>query len=241
MGITNILSDIGDSILAFSRKNSMTNHFYHRHIIQNFRPKSGLGTFVKRILETKTYVEYLNVREEIMLVLPEDIEDGKFDGSIKNSNYFWTKWANWERVKCNIPRCSNHAEGFHGNINNKLPNKRIYSMKTGFSKIADFIMNYLTKRKDIYGESFKKKNIKLIYKVRIILKEGDDSYLKCALEKCDCQEDLYNFSIFGIKYPSIRTILHDFISGSFFQEFISIYQINLSEFFISCLKYMHST
>lgn len=65
-------------------------------------------------------------------------------------------------------------------------------MKTGFSKIVDYVINYLNRRKDIYGESFKKKHISIIEKVRTILKSGPNSYLKCALSECDCEDEIYN-------------------------------------------------
>ena len=262
-----ILSDMGDSIISFSKKHFMTNNFCHRHLIEHFGPKSGLGLIVIKILETRTLLEYMKIREEllgeieefekiqlkspscdqiqiekiyqikIMLALPEDIENGKFDFDIIDSNYFYPKWANWERREYNIPRCSNHSEGFHGNINNTIPKKGIYSMKTGFTKIIDFLMNYLENRKNNFGDSFRKRHIKIIEKVRTILREGPDSYLKCSCENCDCEEILYNRAIYGVDFPCEHTVLHDFITGEFFQKFISEYHINLSEFFISCTKY----
>jgi len=86
--------------------------------------------------------------------------------------------------------CSNHCEGLYGNVHNFLPklynwlyNEGLYgifSTKTGSSKIVDYVINYLNRRTDIYGESLKKKHISKIEKVRTILKSRPNRYLKCA-------------------------------------------------------------
>mgnify|MGYP001091910748 CR=1 FL=1 len=103
-----------------------------------------MGFRIAKILQSKTYYEYLIIRKEvlaelyeyeiiieksplidqnrfdkindleIMLELPEDIEEGRFGADIMESNYFFTKWDNWERRKYHIPRCSYHCEGLHG-------------------------------------------------------------------------------------------------------------------------------
>lgn len=162
-----VLSDMGTAIISFSKKHFYSNNFCHRHIIERFGANCGMGFWVAKILQSKTYYEYLIIREEvlaelneyeiiiensplidpnrfekindlkIMLALPEDIEEGRFGADIIESNSFFTKWANWKRRKYHMPRCSNHCEGLHGNVNNSLPKKGIFSMKTGFSKIAD--------------------------------------------------------------------------------------------------------
>ena len=56
-----------------------------------------------------------------------------------------------------MPRCCNHAEGFHGNINTTLNTRGIKTFKNGFCKIFDFIVNYLQDRIETYCLSFQKK------------------------------------------------------------------------------------
>lgn len=262
-----VLSDMGPAIISFSKNHFYSNNFCHRHIIERFGANCGMGFWVAKILQSKTYYEYLMIREEIlaelyeyetiidnsplidqnrfdkildlkiMLALPEDIEEGRFGADIIESNYYFTKWANWERRKHHMPRCSNHCEGLHGNVNNLLPKTGIFSMKTGFSKIADYILNYLNRRKDIYGDSFKKKHIKIIEKVRTILKNGPNSYLKCGQQKCDCEDDLYNSSIYGVNFPCVHTILYNLVSNELFQNFIKTNSVDVDELFIICFKF----
>ena len=73
----------------------------------------------------------------IMLTLPEEIDkvNNEQNNKIYESLYFMLKLAIWYRRNFHIPRCSNHSEGAHGNINQTLTKHGIYSMKTGFSKI----------------------------------------------------------------------------------------------------------
>lgn len=55
----------------------------------------------------------------IMLTLPEEIDDEVNEKNINiyESLYFMPKWAIWYMRNFHIPRCSNHSEGAHGNIN----------------------------------------------------------------------------------------------------------------------------
>lgn len=46
------------------------------------------------------------------------------------------KWANWKRQDSSVPKCSNHSEGFHRNINSILAKKGIGSFTIGFGKIV---------------------------------------------------------------------------------------------------------
>ena len=76
------------------------------------------------------------------------------------------KWVIWYRRNFHIPRCSNHSEGAHGNINQTLTNHGIYSMKSGFSKIIKYIFSYIENRKKTYGDSFLKKHKEIREQVR---------------------------------------------------------------------------
>lgn len=262
-----VLSDMGPSIISFCSSHSMVMNFCHRHIIEVFGANSGIGTWVKKILQCNTKNEFLNLRNEInkeidaflsikykspeidlnrepkindlkiMLLLPEEVEKSELAEKIKKSNYYMPKWANWLRRDFHIPRCTNHAEGFHGNINSKLRKKGISSFKTGFCKIVDFIVNYIENRKESYGMPFQRKHSKLISKVRDILKGGPDCYLKCSNIFCECEDQIYNALIYGVEFPCIHTILSEFISSEFFQNFSDQFHINFSDFFLLCFKF----
>lgn len=263
----NILSDLGTAIEAFSNLHSMSIKLCHRHIIERFGPKSGICTWVRKILKTKTLNDFLELRIiiraeieaflstkydtsqidtsyqtkiedlEIMLMLPEEVDEKENNALIKKSHYYLPKWANWLRRDLHIPRCSNHSEGMHGNVNSKLKHKGIYSVKTGFSKIFDFIWNYLENRKNSYGESFQRKFSKIIEKVIFLLKEGPNGYLNCSNSECNCEDDQYNYMIYGVNFPCHHTVLNDFINSDFFQKFPLDQFIDYQEFFLLCFKF----
>lgn len=170
-------------------------------------------------------------------MLPEEVEEDESCELIKKSHYYLPNWANWVRRDLHIPRCSNHSEGFHGNINTKLIHKGTYSVKTGFSKIFDFVWNYLENRKNSYGESFQRQFSELIEKVISLLKEGPNGYLKCSNTECNCEEDLYNLMIYGVNFPCHHTILSEFINSDSFKHCSLGHLINYQEFFLLCLKF----
>lgn len=262
-----MLSDMGPALISFSKLHSMILYFCHRHIIENFGANCGIGLWAQKLLRCKTLKEFLFIRKQIeaeinaflskkikspeigldddskindlkiMLLLPEDVQKIENSEKIINSNYFIEKWANWIRRDNHVPRCSNHCEGFHSNINSTLTKKGTYSFKTGFGKIIDFIINYLSNRKESYKISFQKKHSKIIEKVRNILKEGPNSYSKLSNENCDCEDCIYNQMIYGIDFPCIHTILHNFIASELFQTFFKKYPIQYNDFFITCIKY----
>lgn len=53
------------------------------------------------------------------------------------------KWANWKRQYSSIPRCSNHYEGFHRNINSTLAKKGFDSFTIEFGKIVNNIIKQI--------------------------------------------------------------------------------------------------
>ena len=163
----------------------MNSNFCHRHYIEIFGSHSSYGIWVVRILETKSYTEYLQVRERInseitaflnlkiqlcgkitkdcqekidlLIIMLTDPNFSEVDISeIQNSVYFIEKWANWIRKEHHIPRCSNNCEDAHRNINRTLKGKK-KTLKKGFKKIVDYVLNYLENRQDNYGYSFQRR------------------------------------------------------------------------------------
>lgn len=175
---------------------------------------------------------------QIMLALPDEIESGKNEKniSIKQSIYYLPKWANWYRRAYHIPRCSNHSEGAHGNINQLLPKHGIFSLKTGFRKITNYIFSYLNNRENIYGNSFEKKHRKILEKIREVLKKKDDKYLQFCTKECDCEDNMYNNNIFGVDFPCIHSILNQLISEDF-KQVIQETKIDFYELFLLCFKF----
>ena len=265
------LSDMGPSIISFCFSHDININFCHRHIIERFGANSGVVFWVRKILKCKTKKEFLIIREEInkkievfinkkynsaefdlddeprlkelknMLLLPEKVEQNEFAEDIIKSNYYLPRWVNWIRRDYHMPRCSNHAEGFHGNINTTLNTRGIKTFKNGFCKIIDFIVNYLQYRKETYCLSFQKKHSKKIQKVRNFLKEDSDFYLKCSNEVCDCEDQLFNLMIYGIDFPCVHTVLSKLISSEFFENFFDDFHIdfqNLIDFQMDYFGYL---
>ena len=139
-----VLADMGKAIKSFCNIYNMPRFIYHRHLIEKFGANSPLGFMVTRLLNAQDETEYLQISEEIKtelkiyIKIKEEISEidnvtlkkieklkimlsglkGKFD-----SNYFIYKWARWVRADYNVARCTNHAEGAHGNINTSIEHR----------------------------------------------------------------------------------------------------------------------
>lgn len=262
---TPVLSDMNEALKKFCKKYLFKHYYCHRHIIEALGAKSAFGIWGTRILKCRTYISFKQEKEfiivelqsyedelrksliidndtqrrinniKIMLTELDEISDEDIE-TYEKSNYFMPKWANWIRREDHVPRCSNHCEGFHGNINKNLPTSGIRSFKTGFLTITNFILNYLNNPKDNIGNSFKKKHSKYIDKIKEILKEHPESFLKCSQKNCDCEEAIYYEKIYGVYLPCIHTVLYTIVN---LELFITLYQsqtINAQEFFITFLN-----
>ena len=120
-----------------------------------------------------------------MLTLPEEIENEKntHNEKIIQSKYFLPKWANWYRRAYHIPRCSNHSEGAHGNINQTLNKHGTFSIKSGIKSITDYIFSYLKNREESFRSLFNKKHSKIREKIREILKKKKTINIFNSLKK----------------------------------------------------------
>lgn len=259
-----VLSDLGNPIKKFCKMHSNIQYFCHRHIIQIFGPRSILGIWAARLLRCKNEINYIQEREYIFIEMDEykkvnnspligddDQKMKNFEIMLKNisevdqmpdkeqiikSDYFIANWAIWIRADHHVARCSNHCEGFHGNINKKLPDSGIHSFKTGFTIIANYILNYISNYTENCSNSFKNKHNKMIEKVINILSKRPDNYLKCAQDNCQCGEDDFIESIYGIKFPCTHTILSNFCKSEIFIYAQENMEIDFQFLFILALK-----
>ncbi|KAK8877935.1 hypothetical protein M9Y10_004698 [Tritrichomonas musculus] len=175
----------------------------------------------------------------IMLNDALEIEQEKNENNekIKKSNYFLLRWGNWVRLEKHIARCSNHSEGAHGNINESLPKKGRRSVRSGFSTMADYILNYLNNRIDSYGLSFQKKHNVILEKIKMILsKPSKDSFLECCNLECQCNDDDYNAKIYGVKFNCIHKVLNPLKENGTLENFcMTNPNVNLKSFLIHCI------
>lgn len=172
---------------------------------------------------------------KLMLLDLNEVELLPDKEKIKKSHFYCGNWAIWIRREHHIPRCSNHSEGFHGIINSKLPKSGKHSIQTSFSIIANFLLNYISSFSENYGNSFKKKHHKFIEKVVKILVTDPESYTKCSSENCDCEESELIKLIYGITFPCIHTVLHDFNESEILKSAKSLLNIDLQSLLILCL------
>lgn len=124
----------------------------------------------------------------IMLIYPEE----NVSPEIKKSNYYLANWTIWMRRINNVGRCSNHCEGCHANINQSLSTSGQTCVRTGFSAVVNYLLNYFQRRSSTYEDAFKNKHEKIIIKLKQIFVKGSKKYLKHSKENCSCEDDLYN-------------------------------------------------
>ena len=259
-----VLSDLGKPPKKFFKLHSNIQYFCYRHIIQIFGPRSALGIWAARLLKCKNEINYIQEREyiftemeefknvknspligdddqklkdfEIMLININEIDQMPNKEQIINSDYYIGNWAIWIRADHHVAPCSNHSEGSHGNINKKLPDSGIHSFKTGFTIISNYLLNYINNYWENCANSFKNKHNKIIEKVINILSRRPDNFLKCAQNKCQCGEDDFIESIYGIKFPCIHTVLKSFCKSDIFIYVQENMEIDFQFIFILALQ-----
>jgi hypothetical protein len=135
-----VLSDKGGGIQAFCRHHQLRQLFCHRHLIENAKANSPLGFLVARALRERSERSYLEHRPQYLA----DAEGLWRAGLLSEEKVIWfTKefltpefeHGLWHRMQDRISSCSNHAERFHGVVNqhllvrNTLP-ARLHVMQT---------------------------------------------------------------------------------------------------------------
>lgn len=83
-----------------------------------------------KMVDEETKIKICNIR--IMI--------SGFNGDEKSNNFVY-KWARWLRKDQHIARCSNHAEGSHGNINSSIDNHGSSNFSTSLSVVINYILN----------------------------------------------------------------------------------------------------
>lgn len=97
-------------------------------------------------------------------------------------------------------------------------------VRTGFSAVVNYLLNYFQRRSSTYEDAFKNKHEKIIIKLKQIFVKGSKKYLKYSKENCSCEDDLYNESIFGVRFPCIHQVLYTIIHD---ENFITFQRNNL--------------
>lgn len=196
---------------------------YERKIKEIEKEKLKMHKTFKLVNNMKIPQKIIEIK--IMLYDPDfDAKEKAPIKNIENSNYYIYRWAIWVRKFNHIPRCSNHSEGTHGNINHTLPSRGKKSIKVGLSKIANYIISHISRLPDTYGNSFKIRHSKFMSKVTSILKEEKaDSYTKCFNKECNCDEREYTELIYGVQFPCIHTCMNKFVLNENLKYFLDCF------------------
>jgi hypothetical protein len=122
-----VLSDQGPALSSFCDDHGIPQFFCHRHLIELFGAASAAGMLASRVLRIQTKETFEALRDQFIA----DAEAMHRNGFMKQKalDRFKTWLADftdglWEREHLGIARCSNHAERFHGIVNQRIAGVR---------------------------------------------------------------------------------------------------------------------
>jgi hypothetical protein len=130
-----VLSDQGLGLSAFCALHKIKQYFCHRHLIEKWSASSFAGMLVARVLKLMTEAEFTLLRLQF-IVEAETFNRNRLMS--RKQLIAFRKWMAlpadpsqpvfldgiWHRVGQGIARCSNHAERFHGIVNQAIRNAR---------------------------------------------------------------------------------------------------------------------
>jgi hypothetical protein len=118
-----VLSDKGGGLIKFCEDHDIPQFFCHRHIIEFFGAASTAGMLASRVLRIQKEANFNKVRDQFI----EDAKALHANGQMnQHSLELFTTWLKnfrdglWDRDGAGIARCSNHAERFHGIVNQAI-------------------------------------------------------------------------------------------------------------------------
>jgi hypothetical protein len=119
-----VLSDKGTAIAAFCRRHQFMQFLCHRNLIENAGANSPLGFIVARALRERSARSYQDHRPQYLA----DAEELHRVGLLSREqllcfgNFLTPAFEHgiWHRIPWQMSTCSNHAERFHGVVNQHL-------------------------------------------------------------------------------------------------------------------------
>ncbi len=214
-----IISDMHQSIKSVCKSLGITHYFCHRHIIEHFGSSCALGLMVNKLLKCFSFINYINVADEVLRDLDkyekERLKFGPISDDLKlkieevrimasfedcdvQSDYYYKNWALWIRREHHVGRCSNHNEALHSVINRTV--NAAYGLPKKLTNLIDVVLKHFiyTKR---YGKTIKRKIKQYIEVLQKNLNDPRYNILSNCLEYCECEEDKYNNLIYGAAIP----------------------------------------
>jgi ubiquitin C-terminal hydrolase len=130
-----ILSDQGPGLIAFCNLKSIMQYFCHRHLIEKFGSSSAAGMLAARVLRIQTPDEFVKLRPHFIAEAQALHGKGLMGADSMDKFIKWLQadrldFADgiWHRVDEGIARCSNHAERFHGVVNQRIKREGVYAL-----------------------------------------------------------------------------------------------------------------
>jgi hypothetical protein len=128
-----VLSDQGAGLKAFCDHQGIQQYFCHRHIIQKWGASSAAGMLVARVLRIVDQDEYTRMRPQFLAEAISLRANGHMSKKQLTAFKNWLTMNDladgiWHRLRDGIARCSNHAERFHGVVNQAVKRARVTSL-----------------------------------------------------------------------------------------------------------------
>jgi ubiquitin C-terminal hydrolase len=130
-----ILSDQGVGLVKFCDEESIVEYFCHPHLIEKFGSSSAAGMLAARVLRIQTQREFMDLRPHFIAEAQALHGKGLMG---KDAMKKFTEWLEadkldfahgmWHRVHQGIARCSNHAERFHGVVNQRIKREGVHAL-----------------------------------------------------------------------------------------------------------------
>jgi hypothetical protein len=243
-----ILSDQGLGLIAFCILNGIKHYFCHRHLIEKWGASSAGGMLAARVLKIVTEAEYLALRVQFIaeaealchrrrmtrkqlaafkkwLQLPTDPNALIFPDGI------------WHRAADGVARCSNHAERFHGIVNQVIKAQKCTALPSRLKILQIVILQRVAKYEtsprerlhDVYFELVKKK------KCQCDECHSVDCHHYCemmakrfGLDSFPCPHTILHFMKIGLPPPKLETLI-DPVARQYFARFSDPLTIDLAE------------
>jgi hypothetical protein len=122
-----VLSDQGKGLESFCIGHEIEQFFCHRHIIELFGAASTAGMLASRVLRIQTKEHFDGLHKQFVADAEELYNKGLMSKKALNRFLGWVNAFTdgiWNRDYKGIARCSNHAERFHGVVNNYIRQNR---------------------------------------------------------------------------------------------------------------------
>jgi hypothetical protein len=145
-----VLSDKGGGIRAFCLQNQLWQLFCHRHLIENAKANSPLGFLIARALREPSHRSYQEHRPQYIADAAELKQVGLLteDQHATFLSFLTEDFPDglWHRIPDAISSCTNHAERFHGVINQHL------STRSTLPERLDVIRTEIEKKYKQFGQ-----------------------------------------------------------------------------------------